>query len=392
MPQYKYLIIGGGMAADAAVRGIREVDANGTIGLISAEPDPPYDRPPLSKGLWQGKPLEKIWRGTADRDIALHLGRDAHKLDLHMKGVIDDEGTSYTFDKLLLATGGAPRKLPLDNESIIYFRTLEDYRQLRALTENGQRFGVIGGGFIGSEIAAALAMNEKDVVMIFPEEVVGGRVFPRDLGLFLNDFYRDKGVQLVTGETLVGVETRGAQFLLKTESGQEHWVDGLVAGIGIQPNIALAQAASLEVDNGIAVDEFLRASHPDIYAAGDVASFHNSALGKRIRVEHEDNANTMGQLAGRNMAGESAPYDYLPFFYSDLFELGYEAVGELDSRIETVSDWEEPYRKGVVYYLQDGRVRGVLLWNVWEQVEAARRLIGERGPFAPVDLKGALPA
>ena len=119
MPHYKYLIIGGGMAADAAVRGIREVDANGTIGLISAEPDPPYDRPPLSKGLWQGKPLEKIWRGTADRDIALHLGRDAHKLDLHMKGVIDDEGTSYTFDKLLLATGGAPRKLPLNNESII---------------------------------------------------------------------------------------------------------------------------------------------------------------------------------------------------------------------------------------------------------------------------------
>ncbi len=392
MPYYKYLIIGGGMAADAAVRGIREVDANGAIGLISAEPDPPYDRPPLSKGLWQGKPLEKIWRGTADRDIALHLGRDAHKLELHSKGVIDGDGTMYTFDKLLLATGGSPRKLPLDNESIIYFRTLEDYRQLRALTENRQRFGVIGGGFIGSEIAAALAMNKKGVVMIFPEETVGSRAFPQDLGLFLNDFYRDKGVQLITGETLVGVETRGAEFLLKTRSGQEHPVGGLVAGIGIQPNIALAQAAGLEVDNGIAVDKFLRTSHPDVYAAGDVASFHNSALAKRMRVEHEDNANTMGRLAGRNMVGESAPYDYLPFFYSDLFELGYEAVGELDSRLETVSDWQDPYRKGVVYYLQDGRVRGVLLWNVWEQIEAARRLIAEPGPFAPADLKGALPA
>lgn len=160
MPRYKYLIIGGGMAADAAVRGIREVDANGAIGLISAEPDPPYDRPPLSKGLWQGKPLEKIWRGTVDRDIALHLGRDAHTLDLQIKGVTDDGGTIYTFDKLLLATGGAPRKLPLDNESVIYFRTLEDYRQLRALTENRQRFGVIGDErFSGNQLHAFVTVG-----------------------------------------------------------------------------------------------------------------------------------------------------------------------------------------------------------------------------------------
>src|SRR5690606_31819362 len=133
-------------------------------------------------------------------------------------------------------------------------------------------------------------------------------------------------------------------------------------------------------------------SRPDIYAAGDVASFYNPALETRLRVEHEDNANTMGKLAGQAMAGEMVAYHHLPFFYSDLFELGYEAVGELDSRLETVATWLEPYRDGVVYYLREGRVRGVLLWNVWEQVEAARALITQPGPFGPENLKGRLPA
>ena len=130
----------------------------------------------------------------------------------------------------------------------------------------------------------------------------------------------------------------------------------------------------------------------DHYAAGDVANFYNPALDKRLRVEHEDNANTMGRLAGQAMAGRAVTYDHLPFFYSDLFELGYEAVGEVDSRLETVADWKEPYREGVVYYLRDGRVRGVLLWNVWDQVNAARKLIAERGPFRRESLKGRLPA
>jgi 3-phenylpropionate/trans-cinnamate dioxygenase ferredoxin reductase component len=140
------------------------------------------------------------------------------------------------------------------------------------------------------------------------------------------------------------------------------------------------------------VDSALRTSHPDIFAAGDVASFHNRTLDQRLRVEHEDNALTMGRMAGQAMAGKAVPYDYLPTFYSDLFELGYEAVGEVDARLETVADWKEPYRDGIVYYLRAGRVRGVLLWNVWEQVDAARTLIAEPGPFRPEDFKGRLPA
>ena len=139
------------------------------------------------------------------------------------------------------------------------------------------------------------------------------------------------------------------------------------------------------------MDRGLRTSHPDIYAAGDVANFYSPALDQRVRVEHEDNANTMGAAAGRAMAGHGTPYTHLPFFYSDLFALGYEAVGELDPRLETFADWKEPFHEGVVYYLKNGRVRGVLLWNTFGQVDAARALIAEPGPFSTERLKGRLP-
>lgn len=397
MPNYKYLIVGGGMTADAAVHGIREVDRNGSIGLVSTEAHPPYNRPPLSKGLWKGKPLESVWRQTESQGVILHLGRIAQHLDPQNRRITDDQGTVYGYHKLLLATGGAPRLLPFGGEQIIYFRTLDDYERLRALTAEGQRFAVIGGGFIGSEVAAALAMNGKAVVMAFPEEGIGSRMFPPDLAKFLNDFYRQKGVEVLPGELVAGLEVRAGRSVLKVRNAQsqgerEVVTDGVVAGIGIQPNVELAERAGLEVENGIRVDASLRTSHPDIYAAGDVANFYNPALDKRLRVEHEDNANTMGRLAGQAMAGRTVTYDHLPFFYSDLFELGYEAVGEVDSRLQMVADWKDPYREGVVYYLRDGRVRGALLWNVWEQVDAARRLIAEPGPFRPENLKGRLPA
>jgi NADPH-dependent 2,4-dienoyl-CoA reductase/sulfur reductase-like enzyme len=397
MWQYKYLIIGGGMTADAAVDGIRQVDSEGTIGLISAEVKPPYNRPPLTKGLWQGKPYEKIWRGTpAKEGVTLHLGQTVQSLDPTNKCVTDDRGSTYTYEKLLLATGGTPRRLPFGDNEIIYYRTVADYHRLRRLTEQGQHFAVIGGGFIGSEIAAALAMNGKEVTMVFPDAGIGQRIFPPDLVQFLNDFYRQKGVEIIAGATAAGLEKSDGRWVLMigddhNDSDRSIVADGIVAGIGIQPNVELAKSAGLEVDNGILVDPFLQTSHPDIYAAGDVASFYNPSLQTRLRVEHEDNANTMGRIAGQGMAGERVAYEHLPFFYSDLFELGYEAVGELDARLETVVDWQEPYRKGVVYYLRDGRVRGVLLWNVWDQVEAARKLIAQSGPFRPEDLKGRLP-
>ena len=392
MTDYTYVIVGGGMTADAAVQGIRDVDPGGTIGLIAAEPDPPYNRPPLSKGLWKGEPEDSIWRKAAAGLATLHLGRRAKTIDLAAHTVTDDQGTVYRFRKLLLATGAVPRHLPIDSASVIYYRTLADYRRLRAAAQQEMHFAVIGGGFIGSEIAAALRMNGRDVVMLVPEQGLGARIFPADLSRFLVDYYRQKGVEMRMGDGLAGLSSREGRVLVRTTKEQEFSADLLVAGLGIQPAVELAEQAGLRIDNGIVVNEYCCTTHPDVYAAGDVANFSNPALGSRLRVEHEDNANTMGRVAGENMAGKTTPYHHVPFFYSDLFDLGYEAVGEVDPRLEAVADWKVPFREGVVYYLKGGRVRGVLLWNTWGQVDAARAVIAEPGPFSRESLKGRLPA
>ncbi|HEX9578798.1 MAG TPA: FAD-dependent oxidoreductase [Myxococcales bacterium] len=364
-----YLIVGGGMTSAAAARGIREIDAKGSITILGDEAHKPYARPPLSKALWQGKPEEGVWL-ELPKDAEVLTGRRAVAIDRAAHQVRDDRGGAHGYRKLLLATGGSPRKLPYGENRIVYFRTLDDYRALRAI--RGERVTVIGGGFIGSEIAAALAQNGKKVTMIFPENGVCARVFPAELTDFVTEYYRKKGVEVLAGEGVKGVDARSVQ----TAGGLRIEADAVVAGIGIAPNVALAQQAGLKVSDGIEVDEALRTSDPDIFAAGDVANYHSPALGRRVRVEHEDNANTMGAAAGRAMAGAPTKYGHLPFFYSDLFDLGYEAVGDLDARLRTEAEWKVPFREGVVTYLAEGKVRGVLLWNTWGQVDAARALIG----------------
>lgn len=390
MAQYKYLIVGAGMTADAAVRGIRELDEDGEIGMIGNDPNPPYNRPPLSKALWKGKPLDSIWRRTQDLRVDLHLGRTVRSIDPDKKVVRDDQGVNYTYEKLLLATGGTPRKLPFGGEDIIYYRTLDDYHYLRELSNRDNHFGVIGGGFIGSEIAAALTMNGKKVTMFIPEAGIGWHIYPSELSDYLTSFFRQKGVEILPEVRVMDLQKHDGSYVLVTDHNDKVRVDGVIAGIGIQPNIELAQTIGIKIGNGIVVDDILRTSLPDIFAAGDVAEFRNPTLGKRLRIEHEDNANTMGKQAGRNMAGANEPYNHLSYFYSDLFDLGYEAVGELDSRLETFVDWKDSFKKGVIYYLAGQRVRGVLLWNVWDTVPKARALIAEPGPFTTADLKGRL--
>jgi 3-phenylpropionate/trans-cinnamate dioxygenase ferredoxin reductase component len=391
MQSYPYLIVGGGMTAFTAIQGIREMDSTNPIGLFSLESYPPYSRPPLSKGLWKGKPLEKIWLKGNDEGVELHLGQRIHAIDPQRKQVHDSLGEIYSYDQLLLATGGKLRRLPFGEGHVIYYRTLDDYQQLRNLTGQGKHFLVLGSGFIGSELAAALAMNGEKVTMLFPDPGIGSRIFPPDLSKFVTAYYCEKGVDVLSGPSMTGIEERADHLLVKTDQG-ELQVDHIVAGIGILPDTGLAESAGLHTENGISVDEFLRSAQPDIFAAGDVAAFFSPTLGKRIRVEHEDNSLSMGKHAGKNMAlqassGELIPYHHLPFFYSDLFDLGYEAVGELDARLEMVSDWQEQYKTGVIYYLNDKRVRGVLLWNVWGKVDAARQLISEPGPFSVQTLK-----
>jgi NADPH-dependent 2,4-dienoyl-CoA reductase/sulfur reductase-like enzyme len=370
MHKTTYLIVGAGMTGDMAAKGIREHDPDGSITMIGADPNPPYKRPLLTKGLWKGAPEEKVWREPAE-GLELVTGRRIVSLDLAASRAADDAGEEYEWEKLLLATGAQPRQIP-GAEGVVWFRTLDDYRHMREVAGEGAHVVVIGGGFIGSEIAAALTGVGCRVTMVFPEAGIGHRLFPADLSAFVADYYREKGVEVLGGETVA--EATGTSVTLG--SGRILEADAVVAGLGVIPDTELAEAAGLEVDDGIVVDEFGRVpGHENVFAAGDVARFPVAALGTTLRIEHEDHANTHGNVVGANMAGAETPYDHLPFFYSDLFDLGYEAVGLVDSRLEADENWQEPYRKGIVTYLEYGRPRGVLLWNVWDKIDEARELI-----------------
>jgi len=388
MGDTRYLIVGGGMTGHAAAAAIREADPDGPITMLSADEERPYSRPPLSKGLWLGKPEESVWLPDVAR-LELRAGTRAVALDPRSRTVQDDQGETHRYEKVLLATGGTPRRLPFGGERVIYFRTLADYRRLRAV--EGKRVVVIGGGFIGSELAAALAATGKEVAMIFPEKALGARVYPADLAAFLGRTFAEKGVRLLAGETVAAIEPRGEATAVRTARGVELVADAVVAGLGIRPDTALAEAAGLDCADGIVVDERLETSAPGVFAAGDVARFPSVVLGGRVRVEHEDAALSQGRAAGRNMAGAAEPYRHVPFFYSDLFDLGYEAVGSLDASLETVASWKTPFREGIVYYLDGDRVRGVLLWGIFGQVDAARELVAGRVPIVKSALEHALP-
>jgi NADPH-dependent 2,4-dienoyl-CoA reductase/sulfur reductase-like enzyme len=390
MDKYQYIIIGGGMTADAAVDGIREIDKDNEILLISSDPVPPYNRPPLSKNLWKGKDLSTIWRNTQDKKVDIKLETTVDKIDPENKTVETGSGEKFRYGKLLLATGGTPRKLPFGGNKVIYYRNFDDYQKLHSLSEKKTKFSVIGSGFIGSEIAAALAMHGREVSLFDIGPGIGWNIFPEHMVKFLNVYYREKGVKIFPSAKIDGISETSSGYQIRLEDGELSDTDVVVAGIGIQPNVKLAEQLGLTISNGIEVNQFLQTNEKDIFAAGDVANFFNPLLDKRIRVEHANNADEMGKQVGRNMAGAGEPYQYLPYFYSDLFDLGYEAVGELDSRSQIIEDWQEKYLKGVLYYLNNERVTGVLLWNVWDKVDAAREVIGLPSPVEPQSLKGRI--
>lgn len=390
---HDYLIVGAGMAADAAAKAIREADTAADLGMVGEESVPPYQRPPLSKALWRGdKRLAEIDLDTAASGAQLYPGRHIVALDRAAHVVRDAQGDSYRYRRLLLATGATPRRLPFEGgDRVIHFRTMRDYEALRRFAQPGATIAVVGGGFIGAELAASLCGAGCKVCMLYPDAHIGAGRYPDGLASHLDGYYRAHGVELRSGVRVSGGRPTDGGVELALSDGSLLQAEAVVAGLGVTPNTALAEQAGLAVDNGIVVDAQLCSSDPDIWAAGDVADFYNPALDRRLRVEHEDAAIGMGRHAGCAMAGATGRYDTLPFFYSDLFDLGYEAVGLLDTRLDVVEDWRDPYREGVVYYLDHGRVRGVLLWNTWGQVDAARALIAEVGPFDAAALKGRLP-
>jgi NADPH-dependent 2,4-dienoyl-CoA reductase/sulfur reductase-like enzyme len=393
---YDYVIVGGGLAGACAVEGIRLHDRKGSIALCCKEDRAPYHRPPLSKDLWSGKKRFDQINAQApgfyfDQKADLRLGCEITSLDPGRRQVRDGQGNTYHYGRLLLATGGEPRRLPNDQGLVHYYRTAQDYLDLRQASERHQDFLVIGGNFMGAELAASLRLAGKRVTLIFPESTLFQRLFPADLATFVTQYYRRKGVEVLSEDFTVSYEDRSGKVSVATHGHQSMDFDWVVAGVGIDLNLKLASQARLRMDRGVVVNDLLQTSDPAIFCAGDLARFPAQALDETLRVEHWDNARSQGKLAGENMAGAGKRHTVLPFFFSDLFELGFEAVGELDSRLQTFSDWQEPFKKGVVYYLDQGKVRGVLLWNVWKKVDAARHLIGlKRAYQRPQELKGSL--
>jgi len=401
----RYVLVGGGMAADAAAKAIRQGDPEGSVTLVTAEAEGPYRRPHLSKALWTGGEVAKALLGTAERGVHVLTGRVATALDAAARRLELDGGEVLEYDQLLIATGARARTLPGMPAAgpVVAFRTLADYRVARARSGEGRRALVVGGGFVGAELAAGLSQVGTEVHMAFPEAGIGAGRFPAGLAAALNERYRSRGVAVHAGARVESWAPAGACVKVRLTDAHEAEYDLVALGVGVEPNVELARAAGLAVADGVQVDRALRVLDaegrpvPGVFAAGDVASFPWPRPLGRSRIEHEDAAVTMGAHAGRQMVAaargeEPAPYEHLPFFYSDLFADGYEAVGRLDARLETVEDWRRPYEEGVVYYLEGDRVVGVLLWNTWGQVDAARELVLADVPVDRASLVGRLPA
>jgi 3-phenylpropionate/trans-cinnamate dioxygenase ferredoxin reductase component len=396
---FEYVIAGGGRAGVSALEGIREIDPSGSILLVGAESHLPYDRPPLSKQLWFGKKeIADIF--IHERDFfdqnGVELASVEHVTEIRPreKKIITDRGRNERYGKLLLATGGTPRRLQIPGaelEGVNYFRTLDDYIELSSAPE-GKSILIVGGGFVGSEIAAALSMHGAHVTMVFPGQRMLARVFPEALADAIQAHYEEHGIRILSEDAPVSFTPKGGGLVVETRRGERLACDSIVVGAGIEPEIELARSAGLALENGIEVNELLESSVPGIFAAGDNANFLYLALGKRMRVEHWDNAVSQGKAAGRNMAGAGEPFDYMPYFYSDLFEFGYEAVGDVSSSLATYADWQEENETGVVYYREDRRVRGVMLCNVWGKLDEARALIRSRRRVSEQDLHGAVHA
>ena len=396
---YDYVIVGGGVAAASAVRGIRSEDASGAIAVIGSEPDKPVYRPALTKDLWlkddatlEGNSLAGDLDADDHVDLVVDMTVTAIDPDAHAVRLAD--GSSVTFGRLLIATGAEPRTLSVaPGPRVVYYRTTADYERLRALVGPHSHVVVVGGGYIGSEIASALVHNDVAVTLVLDLQDVQEQMFPRALAASLTKAFVDRGVTVVHGSLASGEDT-GEGVRIRLDDGTEIDADAAVIGVGVLPRTGLAEAAGLDVDNGIVVDEHLRTSATDVYAAGDVASYPDALLGRR-RVEHVDHAEKSGELAGKAMAGSDDTYSYTPFFWSDILDAGYEAIGETSSQLDLVEDWKDGrIGTGVVYYLNAGQVRGVLLWNVWDSVDKARALIAAtaKEPISdPESLRGRIP-
>jgi NADPH-dependent 2,4-dienoyl-CoA reductase/sulfur reductase-like enzyme len=386
-----HVIIGASLAGAKAAQTLREEGFSGRLVLVGAENERPYERPPLTKGYLLGKEaLEKAYvhdeSWYADNNVELRLGVAAVGIDRSAHEVRLADGRRLSYDKLLLTTGASPRRLGVpgvDLAGLYYMRTMTDSTTLRdALRSGDKRVVVVGAGWIGLETAAAAREYGNAVTIVEPQSTPLHQSLGPELGAAFADLHRAHGVDLVLGEGVSALRGSGRVSAVVTSAGQELPADLVVVGVGVVPNTGLAEAAGLEVSNGVVVDESLRTSDPDIYAAGDVANAHNPLLGRRIRVEHWANAEASGPAAARAMLGNKVVYDRLPFFFTDQYDLGMELSG-----VATPGDYDEIVYRGAVqeqeyiaFWLSAGRVVAGMNVNVWDVTDDIQSLIRSGSP------------
>jgi len=383
------VIVGASLAGAKAAETLREAGYEGRLTLIGAEPELPYERPPLSKEYLRGEVErekayvhERAW--YADNDVDLRTGAVVDAIDPDARTVTLAGGERLGWDRLLLTVGAEPRRLPVpgaDLEGVHYLRTMADSDALRALIERGGKLVVIGAGWIGSEVAASARQKGMEVSLLERLEVPLMTVIGREVGQLYADVHRDHGVQLLTGVAVQALEGAGRVERVRLEDGRTVEGDAVVVGVGAAPRTALAEAAGLEVDNGVLVDGRLQTSAPDIFAAGDLANHLHPFYGSRVRVEHWSNALNQGPAAARSMLGSEEPYERLPYFFSDQYDVGMEYSGLADPGARVVFRGDPATRETVAFWLDEGgRVLAGMNINVWDVNDAVQALIRSARP------------
>ena len=380
------VIVGASLAGAKAAAALREEGYGGRVVLIGAESELPYERPPLSKYYLRGEQEREKARVHdagfyAEKDIDLRTGTMVEAIDPAGRTVTLAGGETIGWDRLLLATGAEPRRLPVpgaDLEGVLQLRTVDDSDRLRAAIGAGGRLAVIGAGWIGAEAAASARQLGAEVTLIERLEVPLGAVLGPTVGRIYADAHREQGVELLTGVGVEAIEGDGRAERVRLSDGRTVDCSAVLVGVGVTPRTGLAEAAGLAVDNGILVDANLQTSAPGIYAAGDVANHDHPFYGRRVRVEHWANALNQGPAAARNMLGADTPYERLPYFYSDQYEVGMEYSGLASAEDEVVIRGDVGKRELIAFWMQDGRVAAGMNMNVWDVTGPIQALIRSR--------------
>jgi NADPH-dependent 2,4-dienoyl-CoA reductase/sulfur reductase-like enzyme len=393
MPRYGIVILGGGMVAGYAAKEYVERGGRpGHMAIVSSDSAPPYERPPLSKGFLAGKEEESsvfINDDTFYRDhgIELRLRTVVRSVDLQHRLLRPAEGEEIGFEKLLLATGAHVRTLDVPGaglDGILYLRSLDDSKRIRAAAAAARQAVVVGSGFIGMEVASVLAQRGVETTLVFPGERVWQRLFTPETSAFFRRYYEERRVTLASGETVIAFEGDGHVAAAITRSGRRLPADLVVGGVGVMPATDIFRDTGLEVDNGIGVNEYLETGAPDVYAAGDVASYHDVIFEKRRRVEHWDNAVEQGKHAARLLAGERVPFVHVPYFFSDVFDLSYEFWGDTEGADRAVHRGDIDGGRFSVWWLKGGRLMAAFVMNrPDEERELAPAWILERRMVSP---------